>query len=88
MFDQIFLYRIVNDCFDFPLIEIINFYARSFSGRRRHLFFVPQARTFFYYNSIYLRITRFYNWHVSEIDLFNLSLAEFKRRVILYLSRC
>lgn len=87
VFDQIFLYRIMNGHFDFPLINEVYLNTRAFTGRRRELFYVPRARTSLFYNSIFLRIMRFYNWHSFFIDIFNISQVAFREELYLYLCR-
>lgn len=44
--------------------------------------------SYLYYNSIFPRLMRFYNWHINDLDLFSLSLETFRRRLSTYMFSC
>lgn len=86
LFDQVFLHRTINNHFNYSLINYINFNVPSYRNRRFLLFAVPRARTSLYYNSLFPRVMRFYNWHLLYIDILAIGLCTFRRRVLGYLN--
>lgn len=84
-FDCIFLFRILNNHFNYPMIHYLTLNVSQYPDRRRALFYVPKARTNVRYHSVFLRVMRFCNWHLSRIDVFDVSVQVYKRAVTAYI---
>ncbi|CAG9138363.1 unnamed protein product [Plutella xylostella] len=80
--DMMFLHDVLRSRVDCPpLLREVGLAAPARRTRLTPLLHVPLCRTNYAQNTVLTRITRTYNKHFSELDLFDLSKPSFKNKV-------
>lgn len=87
MFDIVFLYKIINNLVDSPLLlSRLSFISRVRlpvrSSRPKPLFVTPPYHKNYTRNSFLYRSTNLYNKNFTDIDLFNTSVSKLKSTLI------
>lgn len=82
MTDELLLFKILNGLAKTTLANSINTYMPIRQTRFTPIFYIPTSHTNIEYYSVALRIQRQHIEYFSDINLFNISIAQFKKSVL------
>lgn len=87
LMDQIFLYKIINNHLDCPILTSSILYSvpHRFNLRHKPIFQCEPSKSNYVRNSYLRRATRIHNNKYVDCDIFYLSLHQFKKQIILKL---